>query len=189
MEYAPGEGETWGFACVKRYSYFFAAFSLGNWDSETCAGLVKLLSKRLRTPSEEERLVVYSDGKDYAGALELFFNTAHVDYAQLVKIRKSGRVVDKIRNVVYGIPNINCVHTNNIENFNGILRGRIAYLVRKTKCIAKKRSTLELSLHWFQFYWNYIHVLKDEQTPAMLEGISNKIWGWNDFLQYKVKLR
>lgn len=133
--------------------------------------------------------MVYSDGNDaYQATLPLYFNPDFVDYAQLIKIRVSGKVVDKIRKVVFGEPFILRVHTNNVENYNGILRASIGYLVRKTKCIAKKQALLEARLQLFQFHWNFIHELATKKTPAIIEGLSKKIWTWSHFLHYKIKL-
>jgi IS1 family transposase len=158
LEYEEGEGEAWGFACFKRYSYFFAAFALGNWSKETRSRLMQQLKERVRAPTNEEHLVIYSDGNDaYQATLPLFFDTELIDYAKLIKILVKGRVVDKIREVVFGEPFINRVHTNNIENTNGILRNSVSHLVRKTKCIAKKRTELEARLQLFQFHWNFMH--------------------------------
>jgi len=147
------------------------------------------MKARIRTPTPDEHLVVYSDGKDsYQTVFPQYFEKTLMDYGKLIKIREKGRVVDKIREVVFGQPFINCVHTNNVENHNGILRGHVSYLVRRTKCIAKKIRSLENALHFFQFYWNFIHTFANKTTPAIIEGRSNKIWTWGDFLHYKIKL-
>lgn len=189
LEYDEGEGEAWGFTCVKRYSYFFTAFALGKWNEETCSRLMKEVKERVRAPTSEEHLVMYSDGNDvYQATIPQFFNPELVDYGRLVKIRERGKVVDKIREVVYGEPFINRVHTNNVENSNGILRASVSHLVRKTKCIAKKLKELAARLQLFQFYWNFIHKIATRETPAMREGLSNKNWTWSNFLHYKIKI-
>ena len=190
VKYAEGEGETWGFTCVKRYSYLFTAFALGGWTNETCSRLMKQLRERVRAPSLEEHLAIYSDGKDsYQTTLLEYFDCGLVDYGKLAKIRLKGRVVDKIREVVFGQPFINRIHTNNVENYNGILRGFIGYLVRKTTGIAKKITQLNSRLHLFQFYWNFLHEIANRGTPAMQEGLSKKKWTWSNLFHYKIKLR
>ena len=97
----------------------------------------------MKTPSKFEHLVFYSDGNDdYQYVLPKIFDVRFVDYAQRVKIRQNGKYVDYFLNVVYGEPFIRRVHINNNENFNGILRERVGFLVRRTKCIAKRRFRL-----------------------------------------------
>ncbi len=152
----------------------------------TCAGFV---FERVRTPSEFEHLVVYLDGNDdYQYVLPKLFDIRYVDYAQRVKIRKNGKFVDCFLNVVYGEPFIRRVHINNDENFNGILRERVGFLVRRTKCIAKKRLRFERKLSLFQWFWNWCKLLKDKMTPAMLEGLCRVCWTWSQFLHYKIKI-
>ena len=144
----------------------------------------------MKKPTPDDHLVVYSDGNDdYTYVLPQFFDVRYVDYGQLVKIRVGGKVVDKIKSVVYGEPFVNCIHTNNVENYNGILRERVSYLVRRTKCIAKKVGFLAGALDLFQFYWNFIKKLHDKASPAMLEGLEKRLWSWSRFLHCKIKRR
>ncbi len=35
-----GDGDAWTYICVKRISYFFAAFSIGKWTQETCRAML-----------------------------------------------------------------------------------------------------------------------------------------------------
>ncbi len=147
------------------------------------------LKQSVQPPSEYEHLVVYSDGNDdYQHVLPKLFNVQFVDYAQRVKIRQNGKFVDYFLNVVYGEPFIRRVHINNNENFNGILRERVGFLVRRTKCIAKRRFWLERKLDLFRWYWNWSKPLKSKMTPAMLENLSNIRWTWSRFLHYKIKI-
>jgi len=147
------------------------------------------LKQSVRTPSEFEHLVVYSDGNDdYEYVLPKLFDIQYVDYAQRVKIRKGGKYEDYFLNVVYGEPFIRRVHINNNENYNGILRERVGFLVRRTKCIAKKRLRFERKLSLFQWFWNWCKPLKNKMTPAMLEKLTVVRWTWSQFLHYKIKL-
>ena len=77
--------------------------------------------------------------------------------------------------------------TTDVENYNGILRERLSRLVRKTKCFGKKKSRLENALHLFQFYWNFMKPIKENLTPAIMEGQATKIWTWGNFLHTKLR--
>lgn len=144
-------------------------------------------AKRVEPATFTDRLEISSDGNDdYAFVLPEFFKKDCINYGQLVKIRENGRLVNKVHRVVYGNPSREEIETTNVENFNGILRGRLSRLVRKTKGIGKKKSKLENALHLFQFYWNFMHPLNKNLTPAIMESQATKIWTWGNLLHAKL---
>lgn len=170
-------------------SYFFVAFSVGKQTQDNCRLMLAQLAKRVVPPTVTDRLELFSDGNDdYAKVLPEFFGTDTINHGQLVKIRESGRVVDKVRRVVYGNPAREEIETTNVENFNGILRERIGRIVRRTKCYTKKDTALTNAIGLFQFYWNFMHKLHEKETPAMEEGIATKCWTWGHLLHYRIKL-
>jgi len=174
---------------VKRGSYFFAAFAVGKWTQETCREMLGQLARRVAPPASAHRLEIRSDGNDdYTFVLPEFFGTGAVNYGQIIKIRESGRVVGKIRRVVFGNPEQDDIETTDVENFNGIMRERIGRVVRKTKCYAKKRGQLSNAIGLFQFYWNFMHELHESLTPAIEEGVATKTWTWGNLLHYRIKL-
>jgi hypothetical protein len=139
--------------------------------------------RSLRSPERGEKIEVFTDGNDdYTYAFPSFFKIKQLNYAQLVKIRDAtGRLVNKEIRVVYGDPDRDDVETVNVENFNSILRERVGRLVRKTKCISKKKSRLRCAISVFQFYWDFISEIKRGMTPAMMEKCSTHIWTWHEF--------
>jgi len=81
----------------------FAAFSAGKWTQQTCLEMIRKFAKALKVPSLQCPLEVFTDGNDdYTYVLPLCFQLGLIDYGQLIKIRKNGRVVDKKKLVVYG---------------------------------------------------------------------------------------
>jgi len=141
--------------------------------------------RRIKLPTSKEKIQIFSDGNDdYEYVLPEYYAESCIDYGQLIKIRESGRVIDKLKRIVFGSPDLSEIETTNIENFNGILRERVGRLVRKTKCHAKRKSCLINSLELLQFYWNVMNPLHGKETPAMKETLTKHIWNWNDFLMY-----
>lgn len=142
-------------------------------------------SDRVDHPSPDSKLDIYTDGNDdYTYVLPEFYDDTCINYGQLVKIRERGTLVGKEKRAIYGNPDPADIETTDVENYNGILRERIGRLVRKTKCFSKKKRNLECAIHIFQFYWNFINKFKRGFTPAMLEGIDNRPWTWDDFLLF-----
>lgn len=185
----PRQGAIWIYTCVKRSSYFFVSFAVGKWDQETCRNMLRNFSGKIRTPTPANTLELYSDGNDdYTYTLPEFFDKNAIIYGQNVKIREKGKVVGKIKRRVFGEPASSEIETTDVENFNGILRAHVSRLVRRTKCISKTGKRLEDAITIFQFYWNFIKPLSNEETPAMKENVSDRIWSWRCFLLWKIKL-
>lgn len=139
----------------------------------------------IKLPFPDEKLEIFSDGNDdYTYVMPEFYAEPCVNYGQIIKIRIGGKVVDKIKMAIYGNPDNDDIETTNVENFNGILRGCVGRLVRRSKCYSKKKSALNSALEFMQFYWNMMHTLPNKLTPAMMESISDHIWTWDEFLSY-----
>lgn len=161
------------------------AFASGKRTQKTCEKMIEKLFERTKLPFPDNKIEIFTDGNDdYVYVLSDYYANTCIDYGQLIKIREKGRVIDKEKRIIFGNPDPCDIETTDVENFNGILRERIGRLVRKTKCFSKRRRRLESSIQLFQFYWNFINEFKRGTTPAMLEGLTDHIWGWNDFLMY-----
>jgi len=146
-------------------------------------------AKRIDMPTLLRKLEIRSDGNDdYTITLAERYRTNTINYGQLIKIKEGGRVVDKIRRVIYGNPALEDIETTDVENFNGIMREHIGRIVRETKCYSKNIDCLSNAIGLFQFYWNFMHQLHGNQTPAMEEHIATKRWTWGQLIHYRIKL-
>ena len=92
------------------------------------------------------------------------------------------------KRIIFGDVDLKEIETTDIENFNGIVRGRNGRVVRQTKCYSKEKSKLEGSLELLQYYWNMMWELKDKKTPAMLEGLADVGWSWDDFFKFRLSI-
>jgi len=143
----------------------------------------------VRQPTYKNKLEIYSDGNnDYTTVLLEYYNKDCLCYGQKIKSKDGKKIMPPIRKKVYGNPKYQDINTNTIECFNGILREHLSRLVRKTKCHAKDEYALNNTLFLFQFYWNFMHELKKNVTPAILEKQATKVWTWGNFLHAKIKL-
>lgn len=135
----------------------------------------------------EDKLTLYSDGNfDYTAVLPEYFDTTTLNYGQIIKIKEKGILVRKERRIIFGCPKIEDIETVNIECLNTILRNRLSRLVRKTQCHAKDKYKLQDAVELFKFYWNFMKTIDRKLSPAMIEGITSKIWTWGNFLHYKL---
>lgn len=121
-------------------------------------------------------------------------------YAQVVKRRRRGRVVDITTRVVFGTEQAvaaklqqSCVshsiNTSFVERNNLTMRHHNRRLTRKTIAFSKKRERLEQQLHVAFAYYHFIkpHLgLRQrvkgtgkkyrDQTPMMAAGMTDHIW-------------
>jgi hypothetical protein len=124
----------------------------------------------------------------------------HLLYAQVVKRRQRGRVVEITTRVVFGTrkavaaklrrpPVSKHINTSSVERNNLTMRHQNRRLVRKTIAFSKKRECLEQQLHLAFAYYHFVkphlglrEVVKGEakkyreRTPMMAAGITDHIW-------------
>lgn len=144
---------------------------------------------RIELPFPDNKIEIFTDGnRDYTNLLSDYYAGTCINYGQLVKIRENGTLVGKEKRIIFGNPDIAEIETTDVENFNGILRERNGRLVRKTKCFSKQKPRLEQHLHFFQFYWNFINNFKRGTSPAMIEGLTDHLWDWNDFFYKQITI-
>jgi hypothetical protein len=145
------------------------------------------LARRVELLFGKKRVQFFTDGNDdYTYILPDYFKTENMDYGQLIKIREKGRVIRKEKIIIFGSPDMEDIETTDVENFNSILRERIGRLVRKTKCFSKLKYRLKCCLQLFLFYWNFMSEIQRKVTPAMIEGLSDRIWTWHDFFYFVI---
>jgi hypothetical protein len=161
------------------------AFAVGKWTQETCKDMIEQLYRRTELPSPDRKMDIFTDGNDdYTYVLAEYYPDTCINYGQLVKIKENGKLVGKEKRTIYGSPDPGDIETTDIENFNGILRERSGRLVRKTKCFSKYKRRVCYAVHLFQFYWDFINEFKRDASPAVLEGVTDHMWSWHDFLIY-----
>jgi len=177
------EGDAWIYASIKRNTYFWLSYSLGKWTQETCREMIELMYHRLELPFPSNKLEIYTDGNDdYTYVFPEYYANTCIIYGQLIKIKKGGRLVKKIKRPIFGNPRLEDIETTEIENMNGIMRERIGRLVRKTKCFSKDKQMQWCAIQVFQFHWNFMNRFRRGATPAMLEGLADAPWTWENFL-------
>ena len=121
-------------------------------------------------------------------------------YAQVVKRRNTaGRVVDVRRRVVFGGPRRfgkqlhlrqlgETIQTAFMERWYGTLRGLVAPLRRRTRCLSWSRSRhrgkvwLMVSLYNFVLPHKSLRQGRTQRTPAMAIGLTNHVWSYREYI-------
>lgn len=144
----------------------------------------------VKQPSFKQKMIIYSDGNDdYRIVLPEYYHEDSLSYGQVVKHKCGIKLYPPLLRKVYGNPDWEDFSTNSNESFNSILRGRLARLIRRTKCHSKGKFELSKALSLFQFYWNFIHIKEKKLTPAIMEGQTKKLWTWGNFLHAQLRVR
>jgi len=121
-------------------------------------------------------------------------------YAQVVKVRdKTGQVVAVSRRVVFGGPRRfgkqlrlrqlgETIQTAFMERWYGTLRGLVAPLRRRTRCLSwlatrhRGRIWLLVSLYNFVMPHKSLHQGRTRRTPAMAIGLTDHVWSYREYI-------
>jgi len=121
-------------------------------------------------------------------------------YAQVVKVRsKTGQVVEVSRRVVFGGPRRfgkqlrlrqlgETIQTAFMERWYGTLRGLVAPLRRRTRCLSwiaprhRGRIWLLVSLYNFVMPHKSLRQGRTRRTPAMAIGLTDHVWSYREYI-------
>jgi hypothetical protein len=125
-------------------------------------------------------------------------------YAQVVKVRgRAGRVVEVNTRVVFGGPRRFCqqlrlrqlgetIQTAFMERWYGTLRGLVAPLRRRTRCLSwcrrrhQGRIWLLVSLYNFVMPHKSLQQGRTRRTPAMAIGLTDHVWSYKEYIWFPV---
>jgi hypothetical protein len=121
-------------------------------------------------------------------------------YAQVVKVRnKAGQVVEVSRRVVHSGPRRfgkqlrlrqlgETIQTAFMERWYGTLRGLVAPLRRRTRCLSWSRVRhrgkvwLMVSLYNFVMPHKSLRQGRTPRTPAMAIGLTDHVWSYREYI-------
>jgi hypothetical protein len=121
-------------------------------------------------------------------------------YAQVVKVRnQAGQVVEVRRRVVFGGPRRfgqqlrlralgTTIQTAFMERWYGTLRGLVAPLRRRTRCLSwsharhRGRLWLMVSLYNFVMPHKSLRQGRTPRTPAMAIGLADHVWSYREYI-------
>jgi IS1 family transposase len=129
---------------------------------------------------------------------------SHLFYAQVVKVRDhAGHVVEVHRRVVFGGPRRfvrqlglrqlgETIQTAFMERWYGTLRGLVAPLRRRTRCLSWSRARhrgkvwLLVSLYNFVMPHKSLRQGRMVRTPAMAIGLTDHVWSYREYIRLPV---
>jgi hypothetical protein len=145
-----------------------------------CDELYELIAKRTQQPTYKNKISFCSDGNEQnKNAIVKYFNQDCVNFAQVIKDKEEQIIIGSHKRKILGNMNREDIRINTIDGFCSKIRARIGCFVRKTRNFPKKRKQIVSLLHITQANHNLIDA-RSGLTPAMKEGLVNKVWCWND---------
>lgn len=133
-------------------------------------------------------------------------------YVKVLKKKVKNYVVETIQRIIFGDPeeifdmlganSDNYIGTSYVERINLTIRTSLARFVRKTMNFSKTMKMHTKAFDFFQAWYNFIKPhdslkLKIEsgnrkwfkRTPAMAEGITDRIWSLKELLTFRVPVQ
>jgi len=164
----------------------FEAFSVGKWIQQTCNELYNKIAQITQQPTYYNKINFCTDGNEQnENAIPKFFNEDCVNYGQVIKDKEKQIVFGIHKRKVIGNLPFDKIAINNVDGFCSKLRARAGCFVRKTRNFAKKRKQISNLLHITQTNHNFVESVSG-RTPAMREGLTNKILSWNDIFNVRL---
>lgn len=183
------QGDAYAYLCIKRETNLFVAFSVGKWIQEVCNDLYGLIANRTQQPTYKNKISFCTDGNDQnENAIETRFNKDCVNFGQVIKDKEKQKIIGSHKRKVLGNLPFSEIAINNIDGFCSKLRSRIGCFIRKTRNFAKRRRRIVNALHIMQTYHNFVEV-NYGATPAIKEGLTNKIWTWNHVFNTRLSVK
>jgi hypothetical protein len=170
------------------------------------------------SPFEEGLAYIYSfqETPPYDGIgrrpLPVLVPYSNLKYARICKQREKGRVVEIIEEVVFGEPEEvlrllgadsgGRINTSYIERLNLSIRNSLARFVGRGMNCSKDLEIHSKVIDFFQAWYNFVKPhkslrvdLKDgdkkwmQRTPAMAEGLTDRIWSLSELLCFRIPVQ
>ena len=182
-------GDCWTYTSFKRDSGLFIAFHPGKRVTDTCTDMLDLFFDRMALPTPDQKISIFTDGNiQYTVYIPKLYCEPCSNFGQIIKGKEKNTLVCVVREKILGDPDVSSISTSVVEGYNNKIRQRLSRFGRKTASFSKNIRGYIMSLNIFQFVNNFIEIKHNRQSPAMIEGITDHLWSWKEFLSHHVQL-
>jgi IS1 family transposase len=167
------------------------------------------------SPFEEGLVSVYSflETPYYSGKgrkpLPLLIPYPSLKYARVCKRRENNRIVEIVEEIVFGEPEEllhllgadsgGRINTSYVERLNLSIRNSLARFIRRGMNYSKNINIHSNAIDFFQAWYNFVKPHKSlrlgikegnkkwkQRTPAMAEGLTDRVWFLSDLLCFRI---
>jgi IS1 family transposase len=186
-----GLGDVYTWTAIDAETKLVPCWHVGTRGAESAYEFIHDLASRLAN-----RVQLTTDGhKAYINAVEDAFG-ADIDFAQLVKIYGTlGQQKHEARRyspaeftgcekkVITGNPNIKNISTSYVERQNLTMRMHMRRFTRLTNAFSKKLENHMHAISLYFMFYNFVKIHKSHRsTPAMMTGVTEKLWEISDIV-------
>jgi IS1 family transposase len=189
QNWGKGHGDVWTWVAMDADSKLVINWTIGGRDASYGREFVADTASRLT-----DRVQVTSDGwQVYRDAIKRAFGD-DVDFAMLIKQYKAERqgharysppeCIGCRKSVQTGSPDLEHVSTSFVERQNLTMRMQMRRFTRLTNGFSKRKTNHEYAVALHYFNYNFIRKHQTiKTTPAVMAGVSGKVWTMVDFVQ------
>jgi IS1 family transposase len=167
------------------------------------------------SPFEDGLVSVYSflEIPSYTGRgrkpLPVMVPYPNLKYARVCKRRENNRIVEIVEEIVFGEPDEvlhllradsgGRINTSYVERLNLSIRNSLARFIRRGMNCSKNINIHSNAIDFFQAWYNFVKPhkslrleIKDgnkkwmQRTPAMAEGLTDRVWSLRDLLCFRI---
>jgi IS1 family transposase len=185
-------GDQYVFVARDAETKLVCAFSVGKRNYKMADSFMKELQYRISTRFQltTDSFAQYFNAVVTVFGEEIDYAQIHKEYAEEPEAEKRYSPASIIRITIkplIGEPKRNYISTSYIERQNLTMRMQMRRFTRLTNAFSKKLQNLECAVALHFFHYNFMRIHQSLRvTPAMEARVTNRIWDWNNLLNYSV---
>lgn len=183
-------GDQYVFVAMDSDSKLVISSLTGKRSLENAKSIIKDLQYRVtnRFQLSTDAFGAYNEAVDSVFGADIDYGQVHKNYAEENRGEKRyspATIVSTSLKIILGEPKKSRISTSHIERQNLTMRMQMRRFTRLTNAFSKKLENHKAAVALHFFHYNFMRIHNSLRvTPAMQAKITNKLWDWNDLLNY-----
>ena len=185
-------GDQYVFVAMDSDTKLVIASLVGKRTSDNATEIVKDLQFRIgnRFQLSTDSFAAYNDAVDSVFGEDIDYGQVHKSYGEEFKMEKRyspAKITSTSLRIILGEPRKSRISTSHIERQNLTMRMNMRRLTRLTNAFSKKLENHKAAIALHFFHYNFMRIHSSLRvTPAMEAKVTNRLWNWNDLLNYNI---
>jgi IS1 family transposase len=188
-------GDQYVFVAMDSETKLVPAFIVGKRNGSNALSFMDGLKYRIMTRFQlsTDAFAPYFNAVDTVFGTDIDYGQVHKEYREDSKGEKRYSPADIVRVIIkplIGYPKRNRISTSHIERQNLTIRMQMRRFTRLTNAFSKKLDNLKAAVALHFYHYNFMRIHQTLRvTPAMEARITNRLWSWNDLLNYNSNMK